>query len=260
MHFIRQRIALPVGGLVLLGFIYPGGPLLGGGEAAQCGYVQPPLVALGFVAILPLLVLMPLAYKRFNSAIYVMLTGIFAASAIGMWFLVTAFASALCPPLPHVEKLLALFVALAVFATLGFWLHLRMKIPRTIEFNGHKWNFDTMEYSLAAPIFRPDGRSGRQVLRLSVVAGVVGILLGGLTLPIDDEQFRNATRDWLGTSALFVAGLWFLGYLVPGELYATWLVHKKAKAMGRKMTVKEFSHRSRSKRVAGRELTSERED
>jgi len=238
-RFVRQRIVLTAGTFALMVLMYPGAALLGGGSVAQCIYVQPRLVGIWFVALLSLLVLMPLAIERLNSAIYVMFTGIIAACVIGMWFMVVAFVTALCPPLPNIEKLLAMFVVLSVLAVLGFWLHLRPRIPKTIELNGHKWNFDTMEYSLTASIYRPDGRSSRDVLRLSVIGGVVGILLGGLTLPIDDERFGSAMSDWLGTGALFLSALWFLGYLVPGEIYATWLVHKKVRSMGRRMTIKK---------------------
>jgi hypothetical protein len=245
-RMLRQRVLLPIGTLLLMGLIYPGGPflgqILGEDDLAQCTYIPIHVVGSAYLIILLFLILMPLAYRRLNSAIYVMITGILGGAAVGLWFIATSFSTVLCVHQLYPARLFAIFAFILVLTASFFVLYMLPRIQKTVEYNSQKWNFTTMEYSILAPTYRPDGISSHNIMRLSVIGGVAGIILPGIALPFNDPQLQEIVRQWLGSSALFIGGLWFIAILVPSELHAVWIVHKMSKSKGQKMTVKEFSN------------------
>jgi len=149
-----------------------------------------------------------------------------------------------------------LFILNIFFFTLGvaaFWLFLRTRLPVTLEANPQKWNFAQMEYSLLAPVLSPRvtqransssvGKSS--IVAILVVLGAILVAREMLDWILTRYMPLAAARDWQGVTLLVFMS--YIGLFVAlGQAYAMYIVYKRSKALGAKMTIKEFSRSTKA--------------
>ncbi|HYA21347.1 MAG TPA: hypothetical protein VEG25_12005 [Burkholderiales bacterium] len=183
--------------------------------------------------------------KRLNSVFHFGLCGLVAFGAYGLWFLAAITEAMFCPPMPGADIVFPLLiVGLAVFAGSIFWFHTRWMLPKVLEINPQKWDFEKMQYSIMAPTIRPDGKSMKRVTTLMLAGGFLGIFLGALSFRefMADKPTAALIDAWLPMMIGWFVVYVFIGYFAVSKVYSIWIVHKKCKAVGRKMTIKEFSN------------------
>uniref|UniRef100_UPI0021A7037A hypothetical protein n=1 Tax=Sedimenticola hydrogenitrophicus TaxID=2967975 RepID=UPI0021A7037A len=247
---VHRRLLLVPGTIVIFGFLYPWGPwffqrILDDGKsiADQCEYLSLGVIVVIYSAVFTLLAvsISAILLRFLVSAIFVMLVGASGIGILGVWWLWLSYVTLLCPPLPHSEEILSSsaigFIAISVAI---FWFHLRPRLQRMLELNGHAWNFQKMEYSMLAAIRRPDGKPSERIMLITIVGGFIGLFLA--TLPIAEWlSLGTGIRDFFMAVLMWCLGYFFLGYLTLGQLYLIWLVHKKSKKVGGRMVVKELA-------------------
>ena len=239
----RNLIGLLV--YTFFGLIYPWGSWLltaGKGSSHTCGNIISLDASMGFYLVgyfLLLLTSIPILFRRYISAVYIMLNGILSLFLIGAWFLYMAGLLMLCESLPYAEKLLMPILYMTIISSLAVLFLNRHRMRQVLDINGHMWNFETMEYTQLAIIVRPDGKNSGSVAILAYSAAFIGPLL--VNIPIGDWlNMGESAKGWFMIMILWYPGIFFAGFLTLNELYLAWLIYAKSKRLGRKMLVKEF--------------------
>ncbi len=243
----RQSLGVLVPGMIFM--FYPFVPWLielGGGKAGiASGCETFPLTPLTIIFGLGygglILLFLPLLFGWTKSAIYMLFFGALGIGVfVGIWWLILGNVFVLCKEQP-VNDIIILIGLFSLFLTtvLVFFLYQRKVTKKVLDINSHAYNFETMEYAYLAPIIRPDGKENSQVGVWMISAGFVGLLL--VKLPIAEWlDIAPLGSEWMMFGIGLFVGYFFLGYLGIGQLYLVWLIHKKCKAAGRTMVVKEL--------------------
>jgi len=243
---LRRTALLPVG-LIVIGFIYPGVTLLakwsrppGGWNPIQdCAAFPPEIPGIILLTFIIILGITPFFYRWLNSAIYAHTCNSIWSFAVGFWFLSSSFGVILCPPWRYAEIILTGFAIGFPFCTVVlFWVYFRPRLLKVVEINPLAYNFETMQYSMNTPLLRVDGKSSFAVNKLMMVGGLVGLALGKIVL---DRVLGTRANDVIGVLVLLALSFFFIGLLAVNAIYLIWIIHKKSKEKGRKMTIKEFS-------------------
>jgi hypothetical protein len=243
--------------LAMCGIIYPFGTMLlkwtnlipaydARDVAANCIAFPPEPFGAVLLTLIVVLGTWALLLKQLNSGIQIMLFGVIAVGAYGVWFFALTAVFMFCPPLPGASVAFPFFVITFVaLSAVIFLVRTRHSLPKVLELNRHKWDFEKMQYSIEAPTRRLDGKSMSNVTTLMVLGGFLGIFLANLSVLLfsSDKTLAVVMKDWFTVIVDWVVAFLFIGYLSVGQAYVAWLVYKKCQAAGRKMTVKEFSGR-----------------
>jgi len=244
--FWSRFVGLPLFTVAGLAFIYPGGPLLAQWSGfnhddpiAYCTSFPPQ--AVGFVMLIELAVTIgwPVLFRWRNDGILALLWAVPVGLLLGTWFIAGGLGIALCPPLPALGLLYPLahacLLAVAIYCTV--WLHIRL--PRTIEFNPHVYDFEHGQLALFGSVARPDGKLLRPAHFFYVLA-----FLAAAKLILDYLLGLVVTRRYISEWEA-VMGLTALGYLflIIGASAISTVWHVARRLRGRKMTIKEFSVR-----------------
>jgi hypothetical protein len=231
-----------------MGFIFPGVALLARwsgsartGELASCSAFSFEQAGGALLLLALTSVAWPLAFRRLDSALYAMTWAFPLAAAIGLWFYLVGLGVAVCRPLPFRGELLSAINAtgLASIAA-AFWFFFRPRLGRVVDSNPQKWDFATMKYSLLAPVFPLDSSRdfGFRKLFLIVATFVVSQAILDRILSRYMPLFDAHEWELVMLAILLSYGTLFLAL---SEAYVMWIVRQKCRAVGRKMTIREFS-------------------
>ncbi len=177
---------------------------------------------------------------KVNSAVFLMLYGSFAMFSIGSFFLLVTHVILFCPPItPQIFNQYPGYLGVFIFfSIIIFMLHLRSRTLKAIELNKKKINFTDMIFSIKEPsIHISSKRSTKSISIISMLAGLIGLGLARLIGESLGEDYKLAT---LLIVMIFLSYM-ILGYMLLIQLYSTWIVYKRSKVIGKKMTIKEFN-------------------
>jgi uncharacterized membrane protein YjfL (UPF0719 family) len=245
---VARHVYLPLITFAAMGFIFPGVSLLARwlgaakpGELASCSDFSFELAGALLLVLAVTTMAWPLALKRLNSALYAMAWAFPVTATLGLWFYLGGLGVSVCKPLPRQSLVLLVTNAIGLISVCAvFWLFFRARLRRVVDSNPQKWDFVSMKYSLVAPALPLD--SARR-FGLAQVLGIAAVLLGAhvaLGYVLGRSMSVPQARAWEGVIVVML--LAYLAMLLAlGQAYTMWIVHKRCKAAGRKMTIREFS-------------------
>lgn len=230
-----------------LGFIFPGVTLLAKwsgaarpGDLASCARFSYETVAMILSALALITVAWPLALRRLDSALFAMAWLLPVVGTLGLWFYLAGLGVAVCRPLPLLDAVSLFMNVFGLSSTAAlFWFFFRPQIRRVVETSPKKWDFESMKYSLWAPVSSQSGDRRFGVGKVLAVLGSLVLAQQALEFVLRRYMSLGQAREWEGAMLMMLLGYVALLFAVA-QLYTMFVVYKKCSAMGRKMTIREF--------------------
>jgi len=174
-----------------------------------------------------------------NNAIFLMGYGAFGIFSFGSIFFLITNVGIFCPPIaPNLNDLYTFLVLFFLFtAVIAFIFSIRTNTKKAIYMNSKKFDFDKMTFSINAPLTHISGKRISSIAIYVSSAGIFGLILSKSFGGYLNDESRLLSLVMVGT---FIT--WYIWcYLLLSQLYTIKYVNAKCKALGKVMTIKEFS-------------------
>lgn len=176
---------------------------------------------------------------KVNDAVFLMFYGAFGFLSIGSFFLVLTHLVLFCPPIsPDVyESYPFILGVIFLLAVLMFFYHLRPRTIKSIELNHRKIDFEKNMYSInESPVHVNSKADIKSIFLAAISAGFIGLAMAKYLSHDLSEDYRL----FIFLIAMVFISYFFLGYMLLIQIYSGWIVYKKTRRCGMKMTIKEF--------------------
>lgn len=177
---------------------------------------------------------------KVNSVVFLMLYGAFGMFSIGSYFFLVTHIILFCPPItPQIYDHYQIFLStILFFSVIIFIFHIRPRTLKAIERNKKKINFNEMVFSISEPPIHISSKmSSKSISVLAISAALISL---GLARLIGEWLGDDYKLGVLLVIMMFLSYM-MLGYLLLIQLYSAFVVYKRTKTAGRKMTIKEFN-------------------